>query len=117
RTGRSVSGFLEWVRELVDAPELRIEGARQSATVAQKLLQRMQERIAARVVELQKAAARSGQQIRAAESEPPEGSGLRRWTLRKLNADYRLREIVQPYAEARLNELLTRTVAKIARII
>lgn len=112
-----VTALMDSVRQLVDEPHTRIEGARQHAVAMQKILQSVQETAHTTAAVLGESALAIVVAARSNEVARPERSRFLGWAMRRKNPDDQLKETVRGYAEARLNELLHRTVAKIARII
>ena len=116
RTRGRVQELVDWLRNHVDSQDLRIEGARQRATAAQKILQSIQEKALTQATELREAALAISLDALATEAQKGERSRFS-WSLRRENPDQKLREVLQSYTRTRLNELLCRSIRKIMRIV
>lgn len=112
RAGASTQALLEWIRDLVDAPANRIDGARQHAATAIRLLQEMNERLLTQAAEKREAAMAINLAVRAPQGERGERSGLIGWTLRRKGPEERFHQVLTHYATSRLEEALLRAVAK-----
>jgi hypothetical protein len=117
RTRSRTNALLEWVRILVDAPDVRIAGARNHAVAAQQLLQTLQETTLQQAVTLRGAALEIGVAARSPENQQPERSRFAGLSFRKKPAQDKTRDALRAYAETCLNELFRRAVAKVSRIV
>lgn len=117
RTHASVDSFLSGIKRLLDAPALRIEGARQMCEATQNALQSSQDRLLVQAGELRQAAVELGDAARDPEAMKEEKPGLVKWALGRSNPEQKLRDVLKQYATTRLNELLARVAAKILRIV
>lgn len=117
QTRPRVKRMLDWIRQLVDVPELRIEGARQNAVAAQHLLQALQETALAQASALHRTAQGISTTTRGEQQGRPERSRFSGWSLRRKDPDAELREVLNQYAKTRLQELLTRAAARLCRVI
>lgn len=112
RAAASTQLLLEWVRDLVDAPASRIDGARQHAATAIRLLQETNERLLTQAAEKREAAMAIGLAVRAPQDERGERSGLIGWALRRKGPEEQFHQVLTGYATNRLEEALLRAVAK-----
>jgi hypothetical protein len=112
RAGARVEAFLESIRQMVDAPASRVEGARQFATTAMRLLQEMRQRLTAQATRLRDTAVTFGVEAEAADGERREKFRLFGWPKRQKNNGERLRQVVSGYARNRLDEALCHAVAR-----
>ena len=105
-SGRATT-LLEWIREMVDTPSVRVEGARQYATSAKLLLQEIHERPgnAGRG----ESAGGIALGVEAPGVAAPLADRTRRgaWSVRRNGPLERIREILNNYAGIRLKEALT----------
>ena len=108
--------LLDWIREMVDAPALRVEGARQYATVAKRQIEELRERLMLNANELRQAARALAVEARAANAGYGERSGLAAWSGRR-GLQGRFREALHNYAAIRLKEALHMAVARQLRLI
>ena len=109
--------LLEWIREMVDTPAVRVEGARQHAASAKLLLQEIHERLVMQATENHQAAVALGVEARG--SSGPQGERGRRgaWPARKNGPLERLRDVLNTYAGIRLKEALYLAIAKQLRLM
>lgn len=117
RIRNRVQTLVESLRRLVDQPDSRIEGARQHAVAAQRLMQTVRETARKTAGALRETALAIVVAARSHDAQRPERSRLMGWATRRKSPEEQLRGAMSGYAEARLNELLHRSVEKIARII
>lgn len=108
--------LMSWLNGLVDARDVRIEGARQSAVAAQRQMQVLQEGVVAQAAEFRESALALALDVRSPESQRASQSRFS-FSFRKKDPDDRLREMLKPYAQARINEMLRRASAKMMRIV
>lgn len=103
--------LLEWIREMVDTPSVRVEGARQYASSAKLLLQDIHERLVKEAADNRRTALSLSVEARAI----PVPLGEAR---RKRNAALdQVRDILNAYASVRLKESLYLAIAKQLRLI
>lgn len=115
-SGRA-SMLLEWIREMVDTPSVRVEGARQYATAAKLLLQEIHERLVMQAAENRQAALSLGVEARGFSAPQADRSRRGAWPIRKNGPLERLREILNTYAGIRLKESLYLAIAKQLRLM
>lgn len=109
--------LLEWIREMVDTPAVRAEGARHYAAAAKLLLQEIHERLVIQAAENRHAALALGVEARGTAESCGERSRRSAWPARKNGALERLREILNTYAGIRLKEALYLAIAKQLRLM
>jgi hypothetical protein len=103
--------LLEWIREMVDTPTVRVEGARQYAASAKLLLQDLHERLVKHAAENRRTALSLAVEARAIPVPVAESR-------RKRNAALdQVRDILNAYASVRLKESLYLAIAKQLRLI
>jgi serine/threonine protein kinase len=115
-SGRATT-LLEWIREMVDTPAVRVEGARQSATAAKLLLREIHERLVMQATENRQSALALGVEARGFSSLLAERSRKGGWQIRKNGPLERLREVLNNYAGIRLRESLFLAIAKQLRLM
>jgi hypothetical protein len=109
--------LLDWIRDMVETPALRVEAARQHAAAARLLLQETHERLVIQAVAHRQSAMALGYE--ALDTEGLRGERLLRnaWTAKKNSQREPIREVLTHYAHARLKEVLQRAVVKQFRLI
>jgi serine/threonine protein kinase len=117
RARSRTNALLDWVRNLVDSPDVRIAGARNHAVAAQQLLQTLQENTLQQAVALHGAALEIAVAARHPENQQPERSRFAGWSFRKKPAQDKSRDALRAYAETCLSELFRRAAIKVARIV
>ncbi|HUR53724.1 MAG TPA: tubulin-like doman-containing protein, partial [Gemmataceae bacterium] len=111
-----IEPLMSWLNSLVDARDARIEGARQSAVAAQRQMQALQEGIVAQAAEFRESALAIALDVRSADNHKANQSRFS-FGFRKKDPNDRLREMLKPYAQARIQEMLRRAAAKMGRIV
>ena len=117
RVSDRLDAVLEWLRSLVDSADVRIEGARHRAVAIEQYLQSIHEAAINTAAALRETAITIG--VATSSEVPPRPERSRFFGLgstRKTPEDNQ-REVLKSYAEARLNELLYRLVARVLPII
>jgi hypothetical protein len=117
RSRGRINSLLDWIRNFVNAPEIRIEGARQHAVAAQQLLQMLHENALTQAAELHKSVIEIGMTAQSDEMYCTERARFVGWSLRRRKPDDKLHECLISYSETCLNELLHRAVAKVVRMV
>ena len=117
RTRGRINSLLDWIRNFVNSPNVRIEGARKHAVAAQQLLQTLHENALTQASELHKSLIEIGMTAQSDELLRPERARFVGWRLRRKKPDDKFRECVKSYAETSLAELLHRAVAKVSRMV
>jgi serine/threonine protein kinase len=116
RTRGRINSLLDWIRGFVNAAEVRIEGARKHAVAAQQRLQSLHENALTLASELHKKVIEIGMTAQSDQMHGSERSRFAGWSLRRKKPDDKLRECLKSYSATCLDELLHRTVAKVARM-
>lgn len=111
-----IEPLMSWLRGLVDARETRIEGARQSAVAVQRQMQALSEGIVAQAAEHKEKALAIALEFRSADNQKANQSRFS-FSFRKKDPNDRFREMLKPYAQARIQEMLRRAAAKMGRIV
>jgi len=109
--------LLDWIRDMVEAPALRAEGARQHAAAARLLLQETHERLVIQAAAHRQSALALGYEARDKEGLRGERLLRNARAARKNSQREPLREVLTYYAQARLKEVLQRAVVKQFRLI
>ena len=112
-----INSLLDWIRNSVNAADVRIEGARRRAVAAQQLLQSLHENALTQAAELHKRVIELGLTAKSDEIHSSERKGFFGISLRRSRPDDKVRECLNSYAKTSLDELLHRAVAKVARIV
>ncbi|MBI3862184.1 MAG: protein kinase [Planctomycetia bacterium] len=117
RTRNRTNALLEWIRSLVNLPDVRIAAARNHAVAAQQLLQTLQETSLQQAIALHGTALDIGLAARSDQNQGAERSRFAGWSLRKKAPADKSREALKTYAKTCLNELFRRAAAKVSRIV
>jgi serine/threonine protein kinase len=115
-SGRATT-LLEWIREMVDTPSVRVEGARQYAAAAKLLLREIHERLVMQSAENRQSALALGVEARGFSALLADRSRKGAWPIRKNGPLERLREILNTFAGIRLKEALYLAIAKQLRLM
>jgi eukaryotic-like serine/threonine-protein kinase len=114
--GRATT-LLEWIREMVDTPAVRVEGARQYAAAAKLLLREIHERLVMKATENRQCALALAFEARGFSQLLADRSRKGAWPIRKNGPLERLREVLNNYAGIRLREALFLAINKQLRLM
>lgn len=116
RVNGRIKALFDWIIQMVDNPDLRLEGARRHALAIQRHLQVLQLDALKQAQAETTAAQELGTSIGSEEFHRVERRGITS-LFRSIDPEQKLTEALTSYAKIRLNEFDLRVTAKIARII
>ena len=117
RSRTRVNALLEKIRNSVNNPDVRIEGARKSAVGIQHFLQSVLDSSQSQAASFHETRSKVGVLLRSEQPNLPQQSPFLNWEQKKRSPEDERREALRFYAEACLNELLYRAIVKIIRVV
>jgi len=116
RMSAKIKSIFGWVLKMVDAPDLRLDGARKNALAIQRHLQSIQDSAMKTAASHMEAADKLGESTRTEEFFKNDRRGIVGWIC-PTTPEQRLRDALKSYTASRFNEFLFRVAAKICRIV
>ena len=117
RTRSRINSLIDWIRNFVNAADVRVAGARKHAVAAEQLLHALHENALAQASELHNRVVEIGLTAMSEQIHRPERGRFGGWNWRRTEPLDKSRECLKSYGETCLAELLHRAVAKVSRLV